>query len=312
MFKKFCCTAVLLAASVTPALADEHIKVLLDWFVNPNHGPIVVAQEMGAFKKEGLDVEIVPPADPSMPPRLLAAGQADLALSFQPQLYLLADKGLPVERVGTLINSPLNTIAVLQGGPIKTMKDFKGHKIGYSVSGIEDVTIDNMLRHNGIDPNDVEKINVNFQLVSALLSHQVDGVIGAFRNFETTEIKEKGQTPVVFKPEDNGVPPYDELIVLATQKEAHDPKVAKFMAALQIAVAYIQAHPQDAWALFIKHHPDLNNTLNQTAWNTTVPLFDKDPASFDAARYQTFADYMFKNKLIGDVKPISRYGYGPK
>ncbi|MDR5822468.1 ABC transporter substrate-binding protein [Caballeronia sp. LZ043] len=308
MLKKIISAVALIATTAAPAFADEKVKVLLDWFVNPNHGPIIVAQELGEFKKRGLDVEIVPPADPSMPPRLLAAGQADLALSFQPQLYLLTDKGLPVERVATVIDSPLNTIAALEGGPIKSMKDFKGRKIGYSVSGIEDITIQNMLRHSGVDVSDVQLVNVNFQLVSALLSHRVDGVIGAFRNFETTEIKEKGATPVVFKPEDNGIPKYDELIVISTRDHAHDAKVEKFVQAMSAGTAYIKAHPQEAWKLFIKHHADLDNTLNKTAWDTTVPLFAAEPGKFNKPRYQAYGQYMADNKLIGALKPVDDYG----
>jgi putative hydroxymethylpyrimidine transport system substrate-binding protein len=312
MIKKFAFAAALLTLGTATAQADEHIKLLLDWFVNPNHASIFAAEYSGAFKRAGLDVEIVPPADPSVPPRLLAAGQADLALSYQPQLYMLVDKGLPVERVGTIINTPLNTIAAIEGGPIKTMKDFKGHKIGYSVGGLEDVTIRNMLKFNGVDPKDVELVAVNFQVIPALLTRQVDGAIAVFRNFETTELKEKGATPIVFKPEENGVPAYDELIVLANKVHAHDAKIQKFMAALAEGTTYLKAHPDETWNAFAKAYPDLNNDLNKTAWNATLPLIASNPMTFDRARYEAFAQYMKKNDLIDAVKPLEDYGYEPK
>ena len=41
------------------------MTLLLDWFVNPNHGPIVIAEERGYFADAGLEVEVIPPADPS-------------------------------------------------------------------------------------------------------------------------------------------------------------------------------------------------------------------------------------------------------
>jgi putative hydroxymethylpyrimidine transport system substrate-binding protein len=304
--------AALLTVGTASAQADEHIKLLLDWFVNPNHASIFAAEYSGAFKRAGLDVEIIPPADPSVPPRLLAAGQADLALSYQPQLYMLVDKGLPVERVGTIINTPLNTIAAIGGGPVKTMKDFKGHKIGYSVGGLEDVTIRTMLKFNGVDPNDVDLVAVNFQVIPALLTHQVDGAIAVFRNFETTELKEKGAKPIVFKPEDNGVPMYDELIVLANKAQAHDAKIQKFMVALAEGTTYLKAHPDETWAAFAKAYPDLNNDLNKTAWKDTLPLIANNPMTFDRPRYQAFAEYMKKNELIDSVKSLDEYGYEPK
>ena len=47
----------------------------------------------------------------ALPPRLVAARQADLAITYQPQLHFFADQGLPLMRVGTLINSPLKNAA---------------------------------------------------------------------------------------------------------------------------------------------------------------------------------------------------------
>ena len=67
---------------------------MLDWFVNPDHGPLIIAEEKGFFATQGLDVElIVAPADPNDPPKLVAAGRADIAVSYQPQLHLQVEAG---------------------------------------------------------------------------------------------------------------------------------------------------------------------------------------------------------------------------
>jgi putative hydroxymethylpyrimidine transport system substrate-binding protein len=78
-------TVLLLA---TPAAAQDRMTVILDWFVNPDHGPIFVAEEKGYFAEAGLEVEVIAPADPSDPPKMVAAGRADLGVSYQPQLHL--------------------------------------------------------------------------------------------------------------------------------------------------------------------------------------------------------------------------------
>ncbi len=292
---------------VAPATAADKLTLVLDWFVNPDHASILVAQSIGAFKDEDLDVTVVPPADPSVPPRLVAAGQADLAVSYQPQLYLLADQGLPLVRVGTLIDTPLNTLLALGGGDIRTPADFKGRKIGYSVSGVEDATLGTMLARSGVALKDVTLVNVNFQLVSALLSKQVDGVIGAYRNFEANEVKEHGADPLVFKVEDYGVPAYDELILLARKDEAHDPRIRRFLAAVKKGTAYLLAHPDETWRTFAKDHPDLDNDLNRTAWTQTLPAFAKDPAALDAPRYAAYGKFLFDNKLIKQDMPVGDY-----
>ena len=163
------------------ALANEPLTLVLDWYINPDHAPIMVAEQIGAFKAQGLDVKIVPPSDPALPPRMVAARQADLAITYQPQVHFFADEGLPLVRVGTLINSPLNTVIALDK-QIKTPADLQGRKVGYSVSGIEQATLATMAQHSGIDPASIKLVNVNFQLTSALLAGQVDAVIGGYRN----------------------------------------------------------------------------------------------------------------------------------
>ncbi|NWM64761.1 ABC transporter substrate-binding protein, partial [Escherichia coli] len=91
-------------------------------------------REKGFFSEAGLDVDLIPPADPAAPPRLVAAKQADIAIGYQPNLYLSHDEGLPLVRFGTLVETPLNTVTVLADGPIKSLKDLKGKKVGFSVA----------------------------------------------------------------------------------------------------------------------------------------------------------------------------------
>ena len=116
--------AFLFAAS--PVMAQDKLTVLLDWFVNPDHAPLIVAQEKGFFKAAGLEVKLIAPADPSLPPKLVAAGKADLAVSYQPQLHVQVGQGLPLIRIGTLVSTPLNSLVVLRDGPIKKIADLKG------------------------------------------------------------------------------------------------------------------------------------------------------------------------------------------
>ena len=125
--KKILLIAVFIAAN--PAFAQDKMTLLLDWFINPDHGPIIVAEEKGFFADQNLEVEIVAPSDPADPPKLVAAGKADLAVSYQPSQHLQVAEGLPLMRVGTLVATPLNCLLVLEDGPIKTISDLKGKKL---------------------------------------------------------------------------------------------------------------------------------------------------------------------------------------
>lgn len=293
----------------TQVQAMEKLTLVLDWYINPDHAPIMVAQQTGAFAAEGLEVNIVPPSDPALPPRLVAAKQADLAITYQPQLHFFADQGLPLMRVGTLINTPLNTLMTLDK-TVKKPADLKGKRIGYSVSGIEQATLATMLAHDGVKADQVKLINVNFQLTSALMTGQVDAVIGGYRNIEALELKLAGKQPVVLNVEDYGVPAYDELIIVANRDEAHSEKIQKFLRALKKGNAELQAHPEENWLIFAREHPELNTPLNHQAWRATLPLFAADPAKLDRARYQAYEQFLFDNKLIKGITPVGRYAIG--
>ena len=101
------------AIMILPGIAAaENLTVMLDWFVNPDHGPLFVAREKGYFEQAGLDVELIAPADPNNPPKFVAAGKADIAISYQPQLHVQVAQGLPLVRIGTLVSTPLNSLVV--------------------------------------------------------------------------------------------------------------------------------------------------------------------------------------------------------
>ncbi|MBO9421219.1 ABC transporter substrate-binding protein [Labrenzia sp. R4_2] len=290
-----------------PVQAAEKLTVLMDWFTNPDHAPLITAQAMGFFEAEGLDVELIEPADPAMPPKLVAAGQGDIAISYQPTLHAQIEEGLPLKWIGTLVETPLNSLIVLKDGPIKELKDLKGKKIGFSVSGFEDAMLGQMLRSVDLSVDDVELINVNFALSPSLMSGQVDAVIGAYRNFELTQIEIEGKEGKAFYPEENGVPIFDELIYVVHKDKTDDPRYAKFMAAIEAATIFLTNHPDEAWNAFIEAYPNLNDELNKRAWADTLPRFAKRPAALDEGRYQRFAEFMAENDLISKVVPVDTY-----
>ncbi|WP_170525561.1 ABC transporter substrate-binding protein [Ruegeria arenilitoris] len=301
--KKLITALALLAAA--PAWAQDKMTVLLDWFVNPDHGPIIVAQENGYFAEQGLEVEIVPPADPSAPPRLVAAGQADLAVSYQPQLHLQIHEGLPLKRVGTLVATPLNCLLVLEDGPIKSLADLKGKKIGFSVAGVEEAILTAMLNAHGVSLDDIEMINVNFSLSPSLMTGQVDAVIGAFRNFELNQMDIEGVPGRCFYIEEEGVPPYDELIYVANPETMDKDMIARFLAATEKATQYIVNNPEKSWEIFAATSPELQDELNARAWVDTLPRFALRPAGFDAGRYARFEAFLKDAGMIDSINPVS-------
>ena len=290
-----------------PVEAAEKLTVMLDWFVNPDHATLLIAQEKGYFAEAGLEVELIAPSDPNDPPKLVAAGKADLAISYQPQLHVQVDQGLPLRRIATLVSTPLNCLVVLADGPIKSIADLKGRKIGFSVGGFEDALLSAMLKKVGLSLNQVTLINVNFSLSPSLISGQVDAVIGAFRNFELNQMDIVKRPGRAFYVEEEGVPAYDELIIVAHANRLGHNNLRRFVDVLEKSAQFIVNHQREGWKLFIKGRKNLDDELNKRAFRDTIPRFALRPAALDRRRYGRMAQFLKDQGLIKNVGKISDY-----
>ncbi|MBE7212790.1 MAG: ABC transporter substrate-binding protein [Gluconacetobacter diazotrophicus] len=301
-----------LALAMLPwrAGAADRLTLLLDWFVNSNHAAILTAESSGAFAKEGLEVALVEPADPTAPPRLLAAGRADLCIGYQTELPFDVAGGLGILRVGTLEDAPLNTLIAAGNGPVRTIADLKGKRIGMSANASDRAIVGAMLRSAGLTMADVVPTEVNFQIEQGLLTGRVDAVLG-MRNYELIDLRMRGAAPRDFDPERYGVPPYDELIVLARKGMAHDDRVVRFMRALKAGTATLLVDPEAAWRAAVKQRPELDTALNHAAWTETLPVLARDPAALDPARYAALQRFEHEQGALDKVLPVAEIATVP-
>ena len=295
---------MMVAGTIAPAAATDKITLLLDWFVNPDHGPIIIAEEKGYFKDAGLDVEVIAPADPADPPKLVAAGRAELAISYQPQLHLQVAEGLPLVRVGTLVATPLNCLLVLEDGPVKSIADLRGGKVGFSVAGVEEALLTTILERNGVGLDEIDLVNVNWSLSPSLMSGQVDAVIGAFRNFELNQMDIEGVKGRCFYLEEEDLPAYDELIYIANRDSMNKDVIRRFLQATELATQYIINHPQESWDIFKSTAKELDDELNKRAWVDTLPRLALRPAALDAGRYVRFEAFLKDAGLLKDTRAV--------
>src|SRR6266516_2016427 len=135
-------TLVLAACGNSPAKQAQaaakpgqaQIDLSLDWTPNPDHVGLYYAQSKGLFQQAGLTVRMRAPSDPSAPLKLVALRKADLAISYEPDLFFAAAKHLPVTAVAALIPVPLNSLIALPTAGISTPASLKGHTVG--ITGI--------------------------------------------------------------------------------------------------------------------------------------------------------------------------------
>lgn len=301
---------IVLCVALLPmvSIAGEPIKVILDWYLNPDHAPLFVAQDQGFFKKHGIEVELIQPSDTADGPKLVAAEAAELALTYQPGFMSQVDLGLPLIRIGSLIDQPLASIIVLKNGPIHQMSDLKGKTIGYSNPAADEFMLDMMLQHHKLSLHDVKTIDVRFSLLHALLTGNIQAITGGMRNVEPILMEMHGKSARLFYPEDNGIPPYDELIFVAHKDHVNDPRFKAFFAALQEGIDYLRKYPKAMWKRFAKVHPE-KGEISRRAWFASLPYFSEDPTALDGVKYDKLMEFMWENHFLSRQIPVSAYTF---
>ena len=206
----------------TAAPTPQPLELVLDFFPNADHVGIYAAQADGEFRREGLDVRLRAPSDPAAPLKLLDAGRADLAISYEPEVLLARDRGLQVVAVGAIVQKPLTSVIAIGDRHITSVAQLKGKRVGTAGIPYQSAYLKTILRRAGVDPAAVDETNVGFNLVPAMLSGKVDATLGGFWNYEGIQLAQQRKHPTVIPVDRAGVPTYDELVFVATRKAARE------------------------------------------------------------------------------------------
>jgi putative hydroxymethylpyrimidine transport system substrate-binding protein len=269
------CTLALPGAAGADGQPVQRHRLILDWFPNADHVPLYVARDMGIFRKYGLEIEFVPPADPNDPLKLVAAGQAAFAISYQPSVIIARAEGLPVKSIGVLIDHTLSCLLYLKKSGIEKAADLRGKKIGYSVETIDLPMMRVVTARGGLQPGDYTPVNIRFNLTSSLLTGQVDAVMGAYWTYELLELEREHQPAAYLALEKHGVPRYSEMVVISSDaflKTGRD-AARRLVLAIQEGIAFSRAKPAQAFQVFARTNPEANEALDRAAFAITLPLF---------------------------------------
>ncbi|MGI8633488.1 MAG: ABC transporter substrate-binding protein [Solirubrobacterales bacterium] len=282
------------------------ISVALDWFPNPDHVGIFSAIDRGRFMEAGLEVGTTPPppADPSLPIKQAARGQVDLAVTYEPEVYLAREQGLDVVAVAALAQRPLTSLVSLPKGKIRKPSDLEGKRIATAGIPYQEAYLKSILAEADLTLDDVKTVSVGDSLQPPLLSGKVDAVLGMFWNVEGVELKERKKKPRIQPVDELGVPAYDELVLVTSRKRLEeDPESLRlFIAALARGTEDAERNPGRAVNALLDANPDLDRKLTRAEVDATLPVLkapgDKPFGHLDRAEWQAFGDWMRDQKLI--------------
>ena len=241
------------------------MTLMLDYFPNANHAGIYAAQAGGMFKQAGLDVTIRQPPDPAAPIKQVAAGRADLAISYEPEVLRARDQGLNVVAVGAVVRKPLTSIISLPKGKIRSPRDLEGKTVGTAGIDYQAAFLQTILDRAGVDPSSVKQRNLGFNLVGPLVSGKVDATLGAFWNYEGVQLRQQKRKPRIIRVDRAGVPTYDELVLVANADalERDGKRIRAFVGALARGTNALERDPDKGIEGLLKANPDLDPKLQR-------------------------------------------------
>jgi putative hydroxymethylpyrimidine transport system substrate-binding protein len=297
-------TVAVTAAAPPATPGPRPLVFMLDWFPNPDHVPLYAALGEGYFTQEGLRITLQVPANPDDPLKLAAAGRVDVAVNYESNVIMARSRGLPVRSIGLLVGEPLTTIMFLKSSGIRSPKDLVGRRVGFSVTGLEDALIDQIVRSDGAAQSNLKMVNVSFDLVPALLTRKVDAVIGAYRNVERIQIELQGQAVGMFEPEKYGVPAFYELVLITSDKTLSSRRadLERFVRAVSRGLAFTAQHPDAAFKRYIQAYPKLNDAFNRKSFEATRPYYARSQTQ-TRARWEAFDAWLAARKVIPRAVP---------
>jgi putative hydroxymethylpyrimidine transport system substrate-binding protein len=285
---------------------SEELTLMLDFFPNADHTPIYAAQAGGHFEAVGLDVKVQTPADPAAPLRQVAAGRADIAISYTPEVMRARDKGAKVVAVGALVQVPLTSIISLPDAKIAKPADLRGKEVGTAGIDYQSAFLQAIVEDAGVDPADVRERNVGFDLSPALLTKKVDATLGAFWNYEGTDLRLKKRDPRIIRVDQAGVPPYDELVFVASEDAVEDRAgaIRGFLGAVARGTAELRRDPKKGLDALLRANRDLDPKLQEAVLKVTLPLYA--PPKGRPFGWQEPREWQAFGKFMRDAGLISR------
>jgi putative hydroxymethylpyrimidine transport system substrate-binding protein len=290
----------------------EKLTLDLDFYPNPDHAGIYMAQEEGFFAEAGLEVAIDSPSDPAAPLKDVAAGRADLAITYEPEVALAREQGLDVVAVAALVNQPLTSLIWLKNSGIKGVSDLKGKTVSYAGIPYQEAFLKTILARAKVPASTVKTANVGFGLIPSLVSGSAQAMLGGYSNVEGIALREQGKAPVITPVDQLGVPTYDELVFVARRSTLAEngQRIRLFIQALKRGTEAAVKTPKAATEAILAANPNLEPKLAEAQIAATLPLLGArtqgQPYGYmDPEEWEAFAAWMRDEELIAALPKAS-------
>jgi putative hydroxymethylpyrimidine transport system substrate-binding protein len=292
--------------------SDQSLSLMLDWVPNADHVGIYQALGEGDFTKAGLNVRVQVPTDPATPLQLLAAGKVDMAISYEPEVMLARDRGLPLVSIAAIVQKPLTSIMSIGKKHIRTVAQLRGKTVGDAGISYQHAYLQTILAQAQVPASKVKEVNVGANLVPAMISGRVDATLGGYWNYEAIQLAQRGKRPNVIRMEQVGVPTYDELVLVVRRATIANKanEIRRFVQALARGYQAVRRDPAAGVATLVRANPGLDQRLQLASVHATLPVFfptdtNKPWGWQDAAQWNAYGQWMLSHHLITNPSAVA-------
>ncbi|XGA78607.1 ABC transporter substrate-binding protein [Halomonas sp. CH40] len=292
----------------------EPVNIMLDWFLSPQHAVILLAHEKGFFQQQRLEVSWQIPGDPSLPTKLLAAGEIDLALGRQTQLHLAAHDGAPLTRIASLVKTPLNAIVTITNGEDADLEALGSKPLGFATQEGQQLVLPLLISETVRQSEQYAKPRaVHFETAESLTEGELEAVADAFFHTLPSRLATQGQSATVIRYDALSIPRYDGLIVMANRNTVgrRMETWVRFVVALEEAANWIIEHPDEALDTVTAAYPRLENSLTDEHWQDLLRRLSLSPAALDIRRYRAMETFLQQRGITSEILPVEQLAIDP-
>ncbi|CAO3619969.1 unnamed protein product [Cunninghamella blakesleeana] len=270
-------------------MSTEKITCLLNWHATPYHLPLFLADKLGYFTEEGVQVAIMEPNNPSDVTEIIGSGKADLGCKAMIHTIAGKSRGYDIQSLGTILDEPFTGVIYLkhQSKIDGTFESLKGKRIGY-VGEFGKIQVDDLARQYGMVPDkDYQTVRVGMNVTKALIDGVIDAGIG-LENVQMVELEEwsvqQGRTPDdvqmlrIDELAELGCCCFCSILLIGNDKfiQANPEKVKKFMKAIKRGADYMFAQPAEAYELFVDMKPWMGSVVNRKIYQRSFRYMSRD------------------------------------
>ncbi|MFN3386061.1 MAG: ABC transporter substrate-binding protein [Candidatus Thermochlorobacter sp.] len=257
------------------------IRLGLEWFLNPDHAPFMIAEEKGWLKEAGLSLELIEPKAHLDAIDAIERGDLDVAITEPIHLVLDAAKGKPIIGFARFLHTNGGVMYLKHSGILRP-RDMVGKRVQYpGAPGPGGLAIVRTMIEADGGPKDapLTPVNNSFYHTDALAEGKADVATLVFYNFEIIEARHRGLEADFFTLKDWGIPDFCQLILITSPHffASRESDIRALLKVLRRSIDFIHQHPDETKLIYLSRmNTALDDTLSNAIYDATVPCFTFD------------------------------------